>query len=189
MYHKPAGTNQQEKVIFEANGDVAVHIRQGRSDTPHTNDDTAGYLIVAMPADSLSAPTDDKIAFRFNLGGAGCGRTVPATDVYPETVLAPHSYGGWSGSLLANLADKLHASLGMDAVLSVSGEAAATFVGAALGPDVLHGFLLGDFLVVIFRWTTSVADATSGPAARNELVLPTGGVGARWYRLHQENRF
>ena len=74
----------------------------------------------------------------------------------------------------------------MDAVLSVSAEAAATFVGAALGPDVLHGFLLGNFLVVIFKRTTPVAGATSAPTAKNEMALSAGSIGARWYRLRQE---
>jgi voltage-gated potassium channel Kch len=86
----------------------------------------------------------------------------------------------------ASLADKLRASLGVDAVLSVSAEAAATFVGAALGPDVLHGFLLGDFLVVIFKRPLAPGP-TPSPAARNEIPLTVGAIGARWYRLRQED--
>jgi voltage-gated potassium channel Kch len=69
----------------------------------------------------------------------------------------------------AGLADKLRASLGVDAVLSVAAESAATFVGAALGPDVLHGFLLGGFLVVIHK--------QPGPT----------GIGVRHYRLRPED--
>jgi Trk K+ transport system NAD-binding subunit len=83
----------------------------------------------------------------------------------------------------SGLADKLRGGLGVDVVLSVSAEAAATFVGAALGPGVLHGFMLGDYLVVIFRCAAGAAPA---PAANNELRFPAGDIGARWYRLRPE---
>ena len=51
----------------------------------------------------------------------------------------------------SELAEKMQQGLAMDAVLSVSAAAAPTFVGAALCPDVLHGFLLGDWLIVVFH--------------------------------------
>jgi voltage-gated potassium channel Kch len=73
------------------------------------------------------------------------------------------------------LAGKVRGALGLDAVLSVAGEAASTFVAAALRPDVIHGFRLGNHLVGVFHRT-----AGAGPAARPSprervlLVRPTG---------------
>jgi voltage-gated potassium channel Kch len=49
------------------------------------------------------------------------------------------------------LAAKLRDTLGVDGVMSVSGEAAPTFVVSALRPDIVHGFRLGDWLVGIFE--------------------------------------
>lgn len=110
----------------------------------------------------------------------------------------------------AKLAEKMQQTLSVDAVLSVSGESAPTFVAAALGPDVLHGFILDDRLVAIYKRThTSQNDKDSVPPLAN----PEGGplfirkpgqhqftvcepgdeplvgdeiVGARWYRLTRE---
>jgi Trk K+ transport system NAD-binding subunit len=84
----------------------------------------------------------------------------------------------------ARLAEKLRVSLGAHVVLSVSAEAAPTFVAAALGPHVLHGFLLGAWLVAIFQ--CPAAGPTPAAAARNELALSSGGIGLRWRHLLQE---
>jgi Trk K+ transport system NAD-binding subunit len=48
------------------------------------------------------------------------------------------------------LADKMRHGLSVDSVLSVSGAAAPTFVGSVLCPDMLHGIVLDDCLVLIF---------------------------------------
>ena len=85
----------------------------------------------------------------------------------------------------AALAEKMRTSLGVDSVLSVSAEAAGTFVGAALGPEVLHGFVLGEFLVVIFRHPAAAA-TPRGSTSSNELSLEAAGVGVRWYPLRKE---
>jgi Trk K+ transport system NAD-binding subunit len=66
------------------------------------------------------------------------------------------------------LAEKLERALNVDAVLSVSGAAAPTFVGSILCPGVLQGLVLGDHLVVIFHRTKG-PDAAPTEVAGNFL--------------------
>jgi Trk K+ transport system NAD-binding subunit len=108
------------------------------------------------------------------------------------------------------LADTTHACLGMDAVLSVSAVAAATFAGAALTPGAHHGLVLGNYLIVLFTRRIpdpgQAAGALTG-ALDNEIILlrqragescyaacaPGIAVapgdellGAHWYRLRED---
>jgi voltage-gated potassium channel Kch len=78
------------------------------------------------------------------------------------------------------LAGKVRGALGMDAVLSVAGEAASTFVAAALRPDVIHGFRLGNHLVGIFHRSAAAAGAAARPSPR-ERVLLVRPAGSRRY--------
>jgi voltage-gated potassium channel Kch len=77
-----------------------------------------------------------------------------------------------------SLAAKLRDTLGVDAVLSVAGESASTFVAAALRPDVIHGFRLGNHLVGIFQHKAGKAVA---PAAHSERVLLSRPSGSTRY--------
>lgn len=73
------------------------------------------------------------------------------------------------------LAEKMHGSVGAEAVLSVSGGAAPSFVGAALGEGVMTGFSLPDKLIVLFEpWNQAgppSVDGVSLEAATNEFYL------------------
>ena len=53
----------------------------------------------------------------------------------------------------AKLAEKMQHGLGIDSVLSVSGAAAPTFVGALVCPDIVQGLVLRDCLVAVFHRT------------------------------------
>ena len=62
----------------------------------------------------------------------------------------------------SKLADDMHQSLGVNAVLSVSGAAAPTFVGAALCPDVVQGLLLPAGVLLVFARTLLADSADPG---------------------------
>lgn len=51
----------------------------------------------------------------------------------------------------AKLAEKMQQGLGIDSVLSVSGAAAPTFVGALACPDIVQGLVLRNCLVAVFH--------------------------------------
>jgi hypothetical protein len=72
-------------------------------------------------------------------------------------------------------------------VLSVSGAAAPTFAGAALGPDAIHGFLLDKWLIVVFRQIvgdgSSVVEHAAGMAAEHRAVLFVKRAGADIYEF------
>lgn len=89
LYHQPAGTNQQERVIFQANGDEAVRLRHGGTSGPGKGDDPTGYLIVAVPKRVFATGESDLI-FRFNLGKASCGKAAKVAHVYAGTALSPY---------------------------------------------------------------------------------------------------
>lgn len=111
------------------------------------------------------------------------------------------------------LAEKMHGSIGAEAVLSVSGGAAPSFVGAALGEGVMTGFSLPDKLIVLFdprdRAGPPSGDRASLEAETNEfyLLLRKGkngrvgfsppvkrldpgdaALGVRWYPLRDTGR-
>ena len=71
----------------------------------------------------------------------------------------------------SQLAEKIQAGLPIDAVLSVSGAAVPTFVGAAFCPDILEGLLVRDWLVLIYAQTISPDSPLVGAEA--------GRLGAR----------
>jgi len=149
-------------------------------------------------AKALVAATDEDIA---NLGmGLIAKRLNPAC----RTVLRIFD---------ADLAEKMHRSVGADAVLSVSSGAAASFAAAALGKNVLFGFVLHDHLLALFRQTpghdTPASSSHSVPSAPNEkslAVLKGSGdgsmslqppsrwtegdeaIGVRWYRFKDETK-
>jgi Trk K+ transport system NAD-binding subunit len=85
----------------------------------------------------------------------------------------------------SELADKMQHGLALDAVLSVSGAAAPTFVGAALGPDAIHGFLLDKWLIVVFRQIvgdgSSAVEHTAGMTAEHRAGLFVKRAGADIY--------
>ncbi|MHC1743583.1 MAG: TrkA family potassium uptake protein [Syntrophobacteraceae bacterium] len=112
----------------------------------------------------------------------------------------------------ANLADKMCCSLRTNAVLSTSAAASPTFVGAALVPEVLFGFVCHDYLIVIFRRrfdqssddpaliTSKCADCETVLLTRTggsgySLPLHVSGeesdfeecIGSRWYRLQEDS--
>jgi Trk K+ transport system NAD-binding subunit len=62
----------------------------------------------------------------------------------------------------SKLADDMHQSLGVNSVLSVSGAAAPTFVGAALCPDVVQGLLLPAGVLLVFARTLLADSADPG---------------------------
>jgi Trk K+ transport system NAD-binding subunit len=110
----------------------------------------------------------------------------------------------------AELADKMQQGLAMDAVLSVSAAAAPTFVAAALCPNLLHGFLLGDWMLAVYH--EAVGDECRQPGSlagtldecQSVLFLQRNGtrrfefatgrvpqpgdkvLGVRWYRLAEK---
>jgi hypothetical protein len=73
LYHRPAGTNQEERVIFQADGDEALRLLRGGTGAPGKDGDPAGYLIVTVPGRS-TATTQGELTFKFNLGEATCGK-------------------------------------------------------------------------------------------------------------------
>lgn len=60
------------------------------------------------------------------------------------------------------LADKMRQGLSVESVLSVSGAASPTFVGSILCPDMLHGFVQNDCLILIFNRIISSGCSQSG---------------------------
>ena len=89
----------------------------------------------AAGAKALLAVTNDDIA---NLGIA-----LAAKRARPDCRVVVRIFD-------STLAEKMEHTLGLDAILSVSGAAAPTFVGAALCRGVLQGLVLGDHLVLVF---------------------------------------
>ena len=103
----------------------------------------------------------------------------------------------------ANLAEKLPASLGVQAVLSVSGVAAPVMVASALSADHVHGVQLGDYFLIFFRGRRAPIGQPDAPLdPRNILCgrrpgattfepLPPGQalsemeewIGVRWHKL------
>jgi Trk K+ transport system NAD-binding subunit len=75
------------------------------------------------------------------------------------------------------LAGKVSHSLGIDAVLSQAEAAAPTFVAAALDPDAVRGFLLGDCLMMV------VHRKEGGSPGPDERVLAVRGRGEASFRL------
>jgi len=71
----------------------------------------------------------------------------------------------------AELASKLRSNLHVDAVLSVSGSAAPTFVGAALYPNVLRGFLARNALVLLLHRTVGPDDVDRVTDDREHVLL------------------
>jgi Trk K+ transport system NAD-binding subunit len=101
------------------------------------------------------------------------------------------------------LAETMQGHLDVAAVLSASALVAPTFVGAALYPETLSGFVVGDHLVVLFhRKSGAVSLAGCGAAEEHVLLVKRGGeagpralaageqpqagdevLGARWFPL------
>jgi Trk K+ transport system NAD-binding subunit len=83
------------------------------------------------------------------------------------------------------LAEKLERALSVDAVLSVSGAAAPTFVGSILCPGVLHGIVLGDHLILVFHRAKcpdpAPPQAAVGFLRDNESALWVKPTGAKAY--------
>ncbi|MCC6124956.1 MAG: NAD-binding protein [Pirellulales bacterium] len=111
-------------------------------------------------AKAIVAATDDDLA-NLSIGLA-------AKRIHPACRVAMRIFD-------AALAEKLRQGLSIDAVLSVSGAAAPTFVGSILCPDMLHGMVLDDHLVLFFDRLIPPGSAQLGrPAGRieeNELAL------------------
>jgi Trk K+ transport system NAD-binding subunit len=84
----------------------------------------------------------------------------------------------------SQLADNMHESLGVDSMLSVSGAAAPTFVGAALCPDVRQGLVLQDVLLLLFSRKILSGSAQSGcqaietGARESALFVKRAGMGS-----------
>jgi Trk K+ transport system NAD-binding subunit len=81
------------------------------------------------------------------------------------------------------LAEKMRQGLSVESVLSVSGAAAPTFIGSVLCPDMLHGLVLNDCLVLLFHRTISAGSPLEGCSAsriaENEsalLLKPAGSA-------------
>ena len=62
----------------------------------------------------------------------------------------------------AELADKLHQSMAIESILSVSAAAAPTFVGSVYCPDVVQGVVLRDYLVLILHRTVKPDSSSTG---------------------------
>jgi Trk K+ transport system NAD-binding subunit len=149
-------------------------------------------------AKALVAATDDDIV---NLG---MGLTAKRLNPNCRTVLRIFD---------ADLAEKMHGSVRADAVLSVSGSAAASFAAAALGGNVLFGFVLRDHLLALVREPPAHGPPGTAsqpvPRASNEVrlaVLKSSGDGpkdlepearwtekdeaiaVRWYRLKDDTK-
>jgi Trk K+ transport system NAD-binding subunit len=74
------------------------------------------------------------------------------------------------------LAEKMQGRLDVAAVLSGSAVVAPTFVGAALCPETLSGFVLGNHLVVLCqRKAGAVAAASCGTAGEHVLLVTRSG--------------
>ena len=84
----------------------------------------------------------------------------------------------------STLAEKMEDALGIDAVLNVSSASAPTFVGSILCPDVLHGLVLQDYLVLVFHRTLG-RDCPGGPdcLAENETPLWVRRDGTASYHI------
>lgn len=119
IYHRPKGTDQQERVIYRASGDDAIHARRALQQTsepergPKDDDAPAptdrlqlreaqekeGYLIVVVPVFPYGIGSGE-ITYKFNLGsGAGVTSTTAAETIYPKTVFSHSVVGSGSGSV------------------------------------------------------------------------------------------
>ncbi|MEI8289184.1 MAG: NAD-binding protein [Verrucomicrobiota bacterium] len=105
----------------------------------------------AAGAKAVLAITDDDVA---NLGIG-----LAARNARPDSRVVLRLFD-------ANLAEKLPASLGVQAALSVSKVAAPAMVASALGPDHVHGVQLGDDFIVF----TKGKGAPAAPAESRRLL-------------------
>jgi hypothetical protein len=92
IFHRPAGKDQIEKVIYHRFGDDANRLNQDLA-KENPQDGYEGYLIIAIP-DSLNGKGEFRYSFSVN-GSSSRGR-VPATDVYPTTVTSHSGLKGGS---------------------------------------------------------------------------------------------
>jgi hypothetical protein len=100
VYHRPAGKNQKDAVVFTARGDQAVQILHAGESYDPKSTDTVGYLIVAMP--NTGSMRDGDLTFNLSLGQAGCSHVDKASEVYSVTALSNRFTSTWGGCLLDN---------------------------------------------------------------------------------------
>ncbi len=160
-------------------GHAVVAIEQ-RDDAPHLQ--AARELAPVVLGNAKTAETLRKA------GAAGAQVMVAATDddlANLSAVLAARRIQPSCRVVLrlfnSELAEKMQQGLAMNAVLSVSAAAAPTFVAAALCPHTLHGFLLDDWLLCVFRRVVGRQTAQADGPAENHALLFVKRAGAARY--------
>ena len=89
IYHRPAGKNQTESVIFYGNGDTAVYgardARDRQRDENEVIPEDGGYLIVTVPEHSRLRQGRGYVTHSFSLSGISVSQTDSVNNIYAET--------------------------------------------------------------------------------------------------------